>query len=182
MTKLTLGDQVRHETDVEIIQTLQRKGWEVFVPKERPAIPDYDADTQKVEYDKDANTYSVVQLSEEELQQVAANKVDIAEQEALMVEQQAAAEARQAVLDQIAAGYDVDPEGFTLGLEDSDRNAFTQMLTLVQEAKALGLIDDTTPQTITDNTGTKQTVTTLRFRQIMVGYGFYYKTLWDLIG
>ena len=80
---------------------------------------------------------------------------------------------------QVRAGYTVQPEGFTLALGDNDRNQFTQMLTLVQEALSLGLINNDTPQTIADKDGGKHTVSTLRLRQILVLYGLYYKGIWD---
>ncbi len=83
------------------------------------------------------------------------------------------------VPDPIDVGYLVEPEGFTLALGDLDRAAFTAMLTLVQEALSLGLINNDTPQTIADKDGSPHIITTIRFRQIMVGYGFFYKTLWD---
>lgn len=79
----------------------------------------------------------------------------------------------------IASGFLVQPEGFTLRLEDTDRAAFAQMLALVKEALELGLITSETPQLIADYTGTRHEVTTLRFRQIMVAYGLHYKSLWD---
>ena len=79
----------------------------------------------------------------------------------------------------VDAGYTVQPEGFTLALGDSDRSQFTQMLTLVQEALSLGLIDNDTPQTIADKDGGKHTVSTLRLRQILVLYGLHYKGIWD---
>lgn len=79
----------------------------------------------------------------------------------------------------IASGFTVQPEGFTLRLEDTDRAAFAQMLALVKEALDLGLITSETPQLIADYTGTRHEVTTLRFRQIMVAYGLHYKSLWD---
>lgn len=75
--------------------------------------------------------------------------------------------------------FEVLPEGFFLSTDDVSKNAFSQMITLIQEAMSLGFIDNNTPQTITDNQSRKQTLTTLRFRQIMVGYGMYCKSLWD---
>lgn len=79
----------------------------------------------------------------------------------------------------VEAGYTVQPEGFTLALGDADRVQFTQLLTLIQEALSLGLITNETPQSIADQAGAKHTVTTLRLRQILVGYGLAYKTAWD---
>lgn len=79
----------------------------------------------------------------------------------------------------IKNGYVVNPEGFILGLEDEDRILFNQMISLIREALDLGLITNDTPQIITDINGKDISLTTLRFRQIMVGYGMYYKSLWD---
>lgn len=81
----------------------------------------------------------------------------------------------------IAAGYLVDPEGFTLALGAEDRAQFAQLLALVREALDLGLITSTTPQSIKAKDGVLHEVTTDRLRQILVGYGFHYKTLWDAL-
>lgn len=75
--------------------------------------------------------------------------------------------------------YLVEPEGFRLRLADRDRSMFSQMLGLVKEALDLGLTSNEEPVTIADANGTPHQVTTLRFRQIMVGYGSFYKALWD---
>jgi hypothetical protein len=79
----------------------------------------------------------------------------------------------------VAAGFPVPGMDFSLRLGDADRIAFNQMLALVREALDLGMIDNNTPQTIADTHGQTHVVTTLQFRQIMVGYGSYYKSLWD---
>lgn len=79
----------------------------------------------------------------------------------------------------IAAGYLVDPEGFTLALGAEDRAQFAQFLALVREALDLGLITGSTPQSIKAKDGTLHSLTTDRLRQVLVGYGFAYKTLWD---
>lgn len=76
-------------------------------------------------------------------------------------------------------GFLVSPENFKLRLGDEDRAIFGQMLALVKEALDLGLITNDSLQTIKDYDGQIVSVSTLRFRQIMVQYGFYYKTLWD---
>ena len=75
--------------------------------------------------------------------------------------------------------FKVVPENFSLSTDSVSRNAFTQMTTLIQEGLSLNLIDNNTMQTITDSQNKVHTLTTLRFRQIMVGYGMYYKSLWD---
>ena len=79
----------------------------------------------------------------------------------------------------ISSGYTVQPENIVLGLQDSDRNAFTQLLVLINQAQQLSMIDDNTPQIISDINNIKHTISTLRFKQIMVEYGFYYKQIWD---
>jgi hypothetical protein len=79
----------------------------------------------------------------------------------------------------VAEGFLVEPENFTIGLDENDRAAFSQMLSLVKEALDLGLITNETPQTISDKSGQKHQLATLRFRQVMVAYGFYFKGLWD---
>jgi hypothetical protein len=76
-------------------------------------------------------------------------------------------------------GFLVSPENFKLKLWDEDRAVFSQMLALVKEALDLGMIDNSTLQKIKDFDGQIVAVSTLRFREIMVAYGFYYKTLWD---
>lgn len=78
----------------------------------------------------------------------------------------------------IDGGFKVEPENFILALCDNDRLMFTQMLSLVKEALDLGLITNDSPQIISDKFGQKHELTTLRFRQIMVQYGMYYKGLW----
>lgn len=81
----------------------------------------------------------------------------------------------------IAAGFTVPNETFTLRLTETDRAAFAQMLALVREALDLGMIDNDTIQTISDINSELHQVSILKFRQIMVSYGFYYKTLWDAL-
>lgn len=169
MTKLTFNNQIRNETDSSIIANLQRKGWQVIIPS---VMPEYDYNTQKLVFNNETKEYSVVDLSAEELQERA-------DMQAQMDAQTLASQQQQAIYNQIENGYTVDPEGFVLGLAESDRNAFTQMLTLIQEALVLGLITNDSDQTISDKSGQKHTITTLRFRQIMVQYGLYYKALWD---
>lgn len=151
MTKLTYADQIREEFDDNIINTLVRKGWVIIPTTIAPPA---------------------VEMTAEEIQ----NSLDF-ENAVLLSEQKAAA--RKIITDQIDAGYDVQPEDFVLGLSEYDRTAFTQMLLLVREALDLGLISNSDSQTISDKTGEKYLLTTERFRQIMVSYGLFYKSLWD---
>lgn len=76
-------------------------------------------------------------------------------------------------------GYAVEPEGFSLAIGKEDHAAFDEMAGLVRESLDLGVITNETPQTFADKDGQIHSVTTLRFRQIMVGYGSYCKSLWD---
>lgn len=169
MPQLTLNNLTRFETDESVIENLQRKGWILIIP---PVVPEYDWNTQKLIQDSETKEYSIVDLSSEEIQE----RVDA---QALMDAQILTSQQIQAIHDQISAGYTVEPENFTLGLSDADRGAFTQMLALTKEALDLEIITNDTPQTISDKGGQKHTISTLRFRQIMVQYGMYYKGLWD---
>lgn len=94
-------------------------------------------------------------------------------------EQKLRAEANISFLDKTISGFLVEPENIVLGLRETDRMVFSQMLTLVKEALDLGLITNDTLQTISDINGQKIQLTTLRFRQVMISYGFYFKGLWD---
>ena len=116
--------------------------------------PSYDPQTQQIEFNSQTGQFDVVGIPEDQLKQ-------------------------QAFQNAISQGFLVQPENFVLALADGDRSAFSQMLALVKEALDLNLIDNNTIQTIADINGVKHSVTTLRFRQIMVEYGFYYKNLWD---
>lgn len=116
--------------------------------------PSYDPQTQQIEFNSQTGQFDVVDIPEDQLKQ-------------------------QSFQNAISQGFLVQPENFVLALADGDRSAFSQMLALVKEALDLNLIDNNTIQTIADINGVKHSVTTLRFRQIMVEYGFYYKNLWD---
>ena len=118
--------------------------------------PSYDPQTQQIEFDSQTNQFIVIDIPEGQIKQ-------------------------QNFINAISQGFTVQPENFVLGLSDVDRGAFTQMLTLVKEALDLELITNDTPQIIADINGQKHTVSTLRFRQMMVAYGFYYKGLWDAL-
>lgn len=173
MTKLTYSGEIREESDESVIQTLVRKGWTIIPePEPMPAYPVFDRTTHKATYNADTNSYTITELTAEEIQ----NQINA---EANMQAAIQNAAAKQLIADQINAGYDVQPEDFILGLSDNDRNSFSQMFGLVKEAIEMGFISNDTPQMIADKNGQKHQITTNRFRQIMVQYGFYFKTLWD---
>ena len=88
-------------------------------------------------------------------------------------------DAAKVFADAVKAGFDTSM-GFKLALADADRNAFTQMLVLVNTALSVGVITQATPQTIADIDGVPHTVTTLIFIGLMLQYGAYYKGLWDI--
>jgi len=83
--------------------------------------------------------------------------------------------AYQATID---AGYTVPGLGITLAMQESDRNAFTGLLSLLNEAISMGLKTITDPVAIADITGASYTVTIGQFKQIMLGYGLYISELW----
>jgi hypothetical protein len=161
MKTLIYNNIRRSETDQAVIDNLLRKGWIDATPPEKPEQPDYDSSIEYLQYNAATNSYAKITYTEEEL----ANIDLINRHENLM--------------QSISNGFLVQPENFVLGLSDTDRGAFTQMLSLVREALDFELITNNTPQVIADISGQKHQINTLRFRQIMVQYGLYYKNLWD---
>ena len=79
----------------------------------------------------------------------------------------------------IEQGYNIPNTPYYLGLDDADRAQFQGMLLLVNEALSLGLITTASMQSIVDKNNNVIPMSVLDFKQLMVGYGFYYKTLWD---
>lgn len=65
-----------------------------------------------------------------------------------------------------AAGYDVQPEGFRLGLRENDRTLLMQLKTGLDVTAAA----DGAEIPIMDMHGASHKVTVLRFREIIVGY------------
>ena len=149
--KLSFKDLTRTEFNDSIISNLKRKGW-VETPDD--VKPEYDRQTQELRFNSADKTYSILDLSEREIK---TNKFQ----------------------GYISQGFLVSPENFVLGLDENDRAAFSQMLSLIKEALDLGLITNESVQTISDKNGQKHQLLTLRFRQVMVAYGFYFKGLWD---
>ena len=66
--------------------------------------------------------------------------------------------------------------GVTLRAADSDRTAFTQLLTMLNEAERLGMLPPTT--TIADKDGVPHELPTAQVRALLVQYGGIYQTLW----
>lgn len=67
-------------------------------------------------------------------------------------------------------------EGVTLRAADSDRTAFTQLLTMLNEAERLGMLPPVT--TITDKDGVPHELPTAQVRAMLVQYGGVYQSLW----
>lgn len=173
MTKLTYSGEIREESDEGVIQTLVRKGWTIL--PEPPSMPDYpifDRSTHKATYNANTNSYTITELTVEEIQ----TQIEI---EANMQAAMQSAAARQLIVDQINAGYDVQPENFIIGFGDSDRSAFTQMTVLIREAITFHLITLETPQVIKDINGVSHTLTTERYLNMIIAYGLRYKELWN---
>ena len=80
----------------------------------------------------------------------------------------------------IAKGFDTKL-GFTLPLEDAGRNDFTQLVVLVSTALQAGAITPDAPQSFTDIEGKVRTLPTSQLLQVMLGYGSYYKGLWNAL-
>jgi hypothetical protein len=66
--------------------------------------------------------------------------------------------------------------GVTLRAADSDRTAFTQLLTMLNEAERLDMLPPTT--TIADKSGVPHELPTAQVRAILVQYGGVYQTIW----
>ena len=66
--------------------------------------------------------------------------------------------------------------GITLRAADSDRTAFTQLLTMLNEAERLGMLPPTT--TIADKDGVPHELPTAQVRAMLVQYGSIYQALW----
>jgi hypothetical protein len=76
----------------------------------------------------------------------------------------------------IAAGYAVEPEGYSLAMDDTDRANWSQLLVLLREAEDMGGMTGDSPVSFLDLTGAPRQATLTRFRQIMVGLGGAYQT------
>jgi hypothetical protein len=75
------------------------------------------------------------------------------------------------------APYTVEPEGFSLATGESDQNAFTRLITLVNAA---GLPDEHMI-TISDATGGIYPMTVKRMREVVVAYGMEIFNRWTTL-
>ncbi len=78
-------------------------------------------------------------------------------------------------------GYTVTPENWILGMTEYDRRQFADQLVLLREAEVLGIVNPSTEIVIREKGGVSRNVTVGRLRQILVGYGNYYLTIWQQI-
>lgn len=83
-------------------------------------------------------------------------------------------------LKKLNLGYLIPETSNRLAIWTSDRDSFVAMLVMVNELLELGYITKDTPQTLVDINGEPFQLTTEQFKTVMVGYGMYYKQLWDL--
>ena len=66
--------------------------------------------------------------------------------------------------------------GLTLRCEESDRNAFSQLLVMLAEAERLGQLPPQVPAA--DRTNTVHTMPVADLRALLVGYGAAYQAMW----
>ena len=79
----------------------------------------------------------------------------------------------------VREGYPIPNTSYSLALGEEDRLQFASMLTLINELLYAGHITIDTPQTIKDKNDNIVTLTTEEFKSTMIGYGMYYKTIWN---
>ena len=76
-------------------------------------------------------------------------------------------------------GYLIPGTSHRLALWKDDRDMFSSMLILVNELLQAGYITLDTPQSLKDKDGNMITLSTEQFKSAMIGYGVYYKQIWD---
>lgn len=140
---------------------LELRGGFKVVPIVKESPPSFDMMTEKLEksvnvtIDAVTESWTIVPLSESEIK-----RIDFA--------------------NKIASGYAVPNTDIVLALNENDINAFSTLLTLIKEAIELGQLTENDVTTISDINGNLHEVTVSQLRLILLGYGFYYKTIWDL--
>lgn len=81
--------------------------------------------------------------------------------------------AKYALQVSMSLGYDTGL-GYRLGMLDSDRNSFTQLLVLLREAQA----PDYMNVSVADTSGSLHSMPVSTFREVMVSYGMFYNMIW----
>lgn len=79
----------------------------------------------------------------------------------------------------VSDGFPIPNTPYALALHDGDRAQFSSMLMLIRELLDAGYITGQTSQSIKDKDDNIVNMTTDEFRQLMIGYGIYYKTIWN---
>lgn len=70
----------------------------------------------------------------------------------------------------------ISVRGITLRAAEADRAAFTQLLTMLNEAERLDMLPERT--TITDRNGQPHDLPTAQVRSLLVEYGLIYQSIW----
>lgn len=146
--------------------------WETptLIPLVKKDKPDYDILTEYVQpklvwfNDRVERQWEILPIPEKDL-------LDRASAEAV----KAAKEAQAAKLQILYADYQVVPEGFSLATKESDQNAFTRLLTLVNTSGA----PDNSTMSIADSSGAMHVVTVGRLKEILVAYGLEIFSRWQ---
>jgi hypothetical protein len=107
---------------------------------------------------------------------VAKPKPDWAEDQGAAIVSTRAAEAiEQGYQATITAGFAVDPEGFSIAMDEADVTRWSNYLVELREREVSGEINAQTEIPFLDNTGTPRQAALTRFRQIALGAGAAWK-------
>lgn len=140
---------------------------------EETPMPAYDIETQKIEMTeyvadlqnkKWKNGYRIIEKSEEEISQYQKDKETL--QKNTQYEEL------------IQLGYQIPNTDIYLSIGDSDRIAWNQLLTLINEMLNSNLASVDNVITIVDNKGVSYPFTIGQVKMILAGLGYYYYTLW----
>lgn len=80
--------------------------------------------------------------------------------------------------EQIRFGYTIPNTSIRLKMDDSARQAWSQLLVLINESIALGQMTESSPVTILDINNAPYTYTVAELKPILTGLGMYYYQLW----
>jgi hypothetical protein len=138
-----------------------------------PADPPYDPDTQTLSYSNFyanlinntwTRTITVHNLSPVEIEEIKMRKIQVEKEKEFQFK--------------IGQGYSVPGTNITLKMDDSARQAWSQLLVLVNESIALGQMTESSPVTILDINNAPHTYTVAELKPILTGLGMYYYQLW----
>ena len=80
----------------------------------------------------------------------------------------------------VKIGYNIPATPYYLGLDMSDRVQFSGMLSLLNEALQFGYVTTASMTMIRDKNYNDIPMSVIGFKQLMLGYGMYYKSIWDV--